>query len=73
MGKNDKNLKKGAGEYKFAMPFEEIDGGDKLHSDLNVSEVVLAKSRAALRFLSMGEAQYKIEMRGSVGTKIVQT
>ena len=55
MRKNHNNLKRGAGEYKFAMPFEEIDGGGELHSDREANSAVLARGRAALKLFSMGE------------------
>ena len=56
MGRNINNLKRGAGEYKFAMPFEEISGGGELHRDREVSSSVLARGRAALKLFSMGES-----------------
>ena len=56
MGRNHNNLKRGAGEYKFAMPFEELDGGGELHRDREVRDSVLARGRAALKLFSMGEA-----------------
>ncbi len=56
MGRNINNLKRGAGEYKFAMPLEEIDGGGELHNDLEANNAVLARGRAALKLFSMGEA-----------------
>lgn len=50
------NLKRRAGGYNFAMPFEEIDGGGELHSGKEVSPAILARGRAALKLFSMGEA-----------------
>ena len=55
MSKNNINLKRGAGEYKFAMPFEEISGGGELHTDREASKAVLARGRAALKLFSMWE------------------
>ena len=56
MGRNTNKIKSEAGECKFAMPFEEIDGGGELHRDREVKESVLARGRAALKLFSMGEA-----------------
>ncbi len=56
MRKNNINVKgKTNSEYKFAMPFEELDGGGELHSDREASRAVLARGRAAIRLFSMGE------------------
>ena len=49
MGRNQNKIKSEAGEYKFAMSFEEIDGGDELHRDREVSNAVLARGRAACK------------------------
>ena len=56
MRNNNINVKRNAGaEYKFAMPFEEMDGGGELHTDKEVNRAVLARGRAALKLFSMGE------------------
>jgi len=59
MGRNINNVKKRAGEYKFAMPFEEIDGGGELHYDCKVDGSVLARIAErgmSLKLSSMGES-----------------
>ena len=49
------NVKKRAYSPRFAMPFEEIDGGGELHANREVSASVLARGRAAIKLFSMGE------------------
>ena len=48
------NVKKKASEHRFAMPFEEIDGGGELHNDKKVDEATLRRGRAALKLFSIG-------------------
>ena len=48
------NVKKKASEHRFAMPFEEIDGGGELHIDKEVDEATLARGKAALKLFSLG-------------------
>ena len=56
MGRNQNNVKRNASDRVFGLLFEEIDGGDRLHQDREVSEAILARGRSALRLFSVGES-----------------
>lgn len=47
-------VKKKASEHQFAMSFEDIEGGDTLHTDKEVSDAALERGRVALKLFSLG-------------------
>lgn len=54
MRHHNTNVKRGVREHKFAMPFEDIGGGDELHRNRKANRAVLARGREALRLFSIG-------------------
>ncbi|MBR5621106.1 hypothetical protein IKW75_01315 [Candidatus Saccharibacteria bacterium] len=46
--------KREAHEHRFAMPFEDIGGGDELHRNKKANKAVLARGREALKLFSIG-------------------
>ena len=48
------NVKKDVFEPSCGLSFEDINGGDKLHNDVEASEAAIAKARAGLKLFSLG-------------------